>query len=760
MCVKQAPGSAPRVANRIIPAPILIWFSLAGVLAFALFLRWPTGGWLSTDFYRLLPDVGSDHWEVLATERSSSAYEQQLVLMASGPDAAGFLDRATQRLAQAGYADPDFEQDQAQLWARLADVMVSFARGLVTTADKHQLVESPSTYLEHFRGLLYSPLGGSWLSSLPEDPLGLFQNFLTASLPIEVPAQTTAQLTFVQIPEAQLGFNNIAGLYGLYQQLSVSAREEGIAFHALGTPLYSAYGVKSGRSEVSTIGAVSISALILLLWLTIRSPAGLLLTLLVVVCGVGSGLAITLLICQQIHLLALVFGATLIGIAADYAFHYLCHSLLPGWRPDDGLTHVHKGLILGVVSSSLGFSALALMPFPGLQQIGIFMAGGLLCSFITVRLLFPSLYRPTEAPGFVPALFQSAPTAGRLPPLARTVVLIVIILPGLYFLHPQDDVRDFYAVPADLEIAQAAIADASGGGDGSRYLLLRARGEEELLGLEERLLSQVAGLRAGITAIVPSKSVQLETVDLQRKLAASTEVQSFLREMGFNAGFIKAYRSRLAEQYEPLSISNLEGLELPLGTGGFLGCDQGDCASWLTLNGVTSERALLQAVSVEPGVELVDPVAGINAMLTKYRRALAVLLLVATVLVTGLLWIALNRRAALQIVVLPVSACLLSLASIGFIQGSYSIINLLALLLVAGIGLDFAIFRQVSSVESQGATRLAVTLSAMTSVLAFGMLALSETPIIRDFGLSIGSGLLFAWGLFWIQAAPGTEDGL
>jgi predicted exporter len=42
-------------------------------------------------------------------------------------------------------------------------------------------------------------------------------------------------------------------------------------------------------------------------------------------------------------------------------------------------------------------------------------------------------------------------------------------------------------------------------------------------------------------------------------------------------------------------------------------------------------------------------------------------------------------------------------------------------------------------------TWLAVTLSALTSLLAFGLLALSYTPILMHFGLTVLFGLTFVW---------------
>ena len=81
----------------------------------------------------------------------------------------------------------------------------------------------------------------------------------------------------------------------------------------------------------------------------------------------------------------------------------------------------------------------------------------------------------------------------------------------------------------------------------------------------------------------------------------------------------------------------------------------------------------------------------------------------------------------------------------------YTIINLLALLLIVGVSLDYAIFRAFTRSEDQPATSLAISLSAITSVLAFGMLGFSSTPLIAAFGQTIAIGLVFAYLLSWCR---------
>jgi predicted exporter len=70
--------------------------------------------------------------------------------------------------------------------------------------------------------------------------------------------------------------------------------------------------------------------------------------------------------------------------------------------------------------------------------------------------------------------------------------------------------------------------------------------------------------------------------------------------------------------------------------------------------------------------------------------------------------------------------------------------NVLALMLLLGMGIDYGIFL----IEHRGdaSAWLAVCVGAASTWLSFGLLGLSATPALRAFGLT----LLFGIGLVWI----------
>jgi predicted exporter len=92
------------------------------------------------------------------------------------------------------------------------------------------------------------------------------------------------------------------------------------------------------------------------------------------------------------------------------------------------------------------------------------------------------------------------------------------------------------------------------------------------------------------------------------------------------------------------------------------------------------------------------------------------------------------------------TALLVTVAILTAIGTKLSLIHVVSLQLVAGVGLDYALFfarRQLDQEERARTLRTLVTCNAMT-VLTFGVLALCRTPLLRQIGLTVVIGAVLA----------------
>ena len=101
---------------------------------------------------------------------------------------------------------------------------------------------------------------------------------------------------------------------------------------------------------------------------------------------------------------------------------------------------------------------------------------------------------------------------------------------------------------------------------------------------------------------------------------------------------------------------------------------------------------------------------------------------------------------ALAVIAVPLGAALVCFGALGFLAEPISLFNIMALLLILGLGVDYGIFfREAGGVSAP--TFLAVTMSSVTTVLAFGLLAVSSTAAVHSFGITLLIGISAAFFL-------------
>ena len=151
------------------------------------------------------------------------------------------------------------------------------------------------------------------------------------------------------------------------------------------------------------------------------------------------------------------------------------------------------------------------------------------------------------------------------------------------------------------------------------------------------------------------------------------------------------------------------------------------------------------------GVRWVNRSGDVATLLGRYRWSMTALLLAGHLLVFAALWT--RFRSAAWRAWLPTAvASVVAVAVQGWLGEPFQLTNILALLLLLGIGVDYGIF--LLEHDGDGAAWLAVVLGAASTWLAFGLLALSSTPALHAFGLTLMIGVALVWALSpWLRRA-------
>ena len=663
---------------------------------------------------------------------------------------------------------------------------------LLTSQQEVQLRMQPAEFwVDSALAKLYSPFSGPKLGAWRDDPFGLFGQWV----------QERAQETPVRPRDGRLFVANKDKQYVLLpltlavpafsmdaQRVVVPLLEQAkAAAHAAvpkaeiitaGVVLHAAAAGEQASGEVSTIGLGSLAGIILLMWLSFRSFKPIALILLSIGIGFLGSLSICWLLFERIHLLTLVFGASLIGVAQDYGIYFLCNRLSADPKLDSTalLKRLMPGLALTLLAAVIGYMGLAFTPFPGLRQMALFSALGLIFAWLTVVCWFPLMISGgTLKSG---ALVRTYGNALKHWPLLRmnkatlSLVAVFTVLAAIGFsrLGANDDIRLLQNPPKHLIDDQIKLSMLLDAPTPVQFFLVRGANSEIVLQREEALKKRLDPLIAqqkinGYQAMsnwVPSAQTQdARRALLEEKLLKDDGPLTQLAEkIGEDKAWAATTRAHLLESGKLLTLN--EFLKTPASEPWrhlWLGDVAGVTASIVALRGVSNvDLPLLQktAAGLE-GVQWVDKVDEISSVLGLYRQYMSWVVLAAYVVVFGLLFPR-YRRHTWRVLAPTAVASITTLALLGFAGQNLQLFHVLALMLLLGVGVDYGIFMQEHPNRRNTTPWLAVGLSAANTILSFGLLGLSRTPALQAFGLTMLMGTALVWLLVPCFGRENTDD--
>lgn len=518
---------------------------------------------------------------------------------------------------------------------------------------------------------------------------------------------------------------------------------EGTNILRLGAVFFAQAGAEQAMGESARIGLASLAGTVLLLVMTFRSLRPLLLSLAAIGAGLAAALSACLLLFGSLHVAAQMFGAALIGIAVDYALLYFGQIFTPRTDPAARIARVLPGMALGAATTIIGYGALALSPFPGLHQVAVFSAIGLAGSFLSVMLWFPLLDR-------VPAAVLNRSWAAAAVGLwrfwdeagwarARRVVLVILVLAGavgLARLEVDDDMRHQQGLSPALAAQQAEIQRLAGFGQAGRFFLVQGDDEQQVLEREEVLDQRLAGLTNGqsVARFVPSAKRQAENAALAQKALYIPHLAAYRAGLGMAEPEAAPYGA-------PLSLAHIRA------TGGLPFLDAlvlDDTMHVVSVDGGVESDILRQAAQGLDGVRFVDPTGDLNLLLESYRRRALMLVAASILLMVPLLAWRYGVKGAVRVMIpaavaVALTPPLLALAGVGF-----SFFAAMALVLVLSIGTDYAVFCAEDR-QRDPVTLVSVSLAMLTTLLSFGLLALSQAAAVRAFGATMLVGVALAF---------------
>lgn len=367
-----------------------------------LFLAWQKQPTIDTSMMSLLPESQQQPLVREASAQMGQRFSEQLIILVSGQDKQQ-LQQATQTIAERYKQLPEVD---SILW-RIDDQKIEQTQQAsgdfryVLLSEKIRLAlqnDETDVIANRALSMIYSPIqvGGQ---NLKADPFGLSSAWRTAQTPVIniemdeqgyllVPnEQALTNLVIIQLKGDAFSINVQQAVLSVFDELRSSLSEQDIELLPSGLLVHADAGARQAEQEISTIGLGSLVGILLLMLWVFRSVRLVTLLLLPIAVGCAVATAVALLVFERVHIVTFAFGAGLIGVAIDYSLHFICERQ----RHQHVLPRIMPGLFLGLFSSVLAYSAQAMSPFPGLRQMAVFSAVGLIAAWLTVVIWLPRL---------------------------------------------------------------------------------------------------------------------------------------------------------------------------------------------------------------------------------------------------------------------------------------------------------------------------------------------------------------------------------
>ena len=437
-----------------------------------------------------------------------------------------------------------------------------------------------------------------------------------------------------------------------------------------------------------------------------------------------------------------------------------------------------------MLTSIAGFSAMVFSGLAGLAQLGVYSITGLVAAALVTRFVLPSLLpQGFRVRDLSPLGARAAAVAAKLSRGRWLVALVAAACGALLAFHAgglfDRELSNLNPIPEAERRLDAELREAIGASDARFLVAVRGNTLEEALQAAERVGQRLDALvQAGKLAGYESPARYLPSEATQRARLASIPDEptlrvrlrealagSALRPERLEPFIAEAMRARTAPVMAPAAV---RGTALEIALDGFMLQDR--AGHWTALLGLQpagpavdagAVRAVIAASGVQ-GAVLVDVKGEVDRLYAGYFDRALWASGVGLVVIVALLFFALRAPSRVLRVMLPLAAGVLLAASWHIATGTrLSLLHLVGLLLVVAIGSNYSLFFDQMENQNRGQTTFSapakrwsvpgldrtfasLLLANLTTVVSFGLIAVSGIPALSSIGRVVAPGALLA----------------
>lgn len=519
-----------------------------------------------------------------------------------------------------------------------------------------------------------------------------------------------------------------------------------------GVPVFTVAAQSEIGQDVTLVSVVSSVAVALVFLLLFHSFSALHWVMMVQGASFVVGTLVTALVFPQVHSLTLALGASLIGISSDYPIHVMVHCAKHRNTPLSAVRLLWPSLVLGGLTTVIGYGALGMTGFPGFEQIAVFAFASIAASLGLTRWVLPALLAHSSLhAAHLPGIAAWVDFCGRHRRVLLGLFAVSVMLAGLVLPHIRwmDDMQKLAVDMDAMKKQDAAVRAHFSSVEPGRFVLIQAGDMETALQRSEAAERRLKALKAaGVVSEYHGLFPWLVSADLQ---ARNANVYS----QALTPAFREAWRVALTKA--GLSVDKLGNLPEPAAepmspdsvlkspvqhilAGQMISGQRGVILSlWL---GDHDPEKLIEGLAGLDGVRYFSQKDQLDHLASKYRDRSLRMLAIGIAVMAVFIWLQQRDMRKVLLTLLPsVASVLFIFAAWVLMAEEVSFLHVIGLLLSVSLCVDYGIFFMDNRGQDSDITYHAIASSTLTTLASFGALGLGKTPTLPILALSVSLGV-------------------
>jgi predicted exporter len=564
---------------------------------------------------------------------------------------------------------------------------------------------------------------------------------------------TMAGLDVPEQQRLQAAINSEFNLLNRTNNLSV----EHYRLEMTGVPVFAVATQTLIQGDIQLVSFLSTIGLLALFMLIFRSPSAMLQVFSILLVTILTGMLTTQIIFGYVHGMTVAIGSTIVGICIDYPIHAIAHAQgVDAGQRRSVITRIWPSMVLGGVTTLVGYVALGASGYPGFKQVAVFATSGIIISLLLTRFVLPELLKTQPSRTLnVPWVGAWATFCRQNRPALLGGLLLVLLVSvfGLKSLHWMEDMQDLTPELNYLKQNDQRIRERMTSIEPGRFVLVTGLNIEAALHKSEAVYKVLDQLKQSKDLVeyyglypwlLSQQQQRLNQAALKDYLTPENLLrwQQALTEQGLSVEKLGHFNY---PQTNPLTVAQVLATQVKkiLDNRVIQSRQQAMVMIWMAEH---EPEAVKSALAKMDGVQYFSQRDLLNTMARDYTDRAQQLLGIGLLVIIGLLmWRYQDWQKAAQTLLPAVLSAFIIFGFWSFSGTAISFLHLVGFLLVVAICVDYGIFYQENRGGDIALTYQAMGAAMLTSGLAFACLMLSESTALKILSGVVVMGVLLGY---------------